>query len=65
MNTLIGVCIYMLGVLTTSKLLKSKDETREDISARDMMSVFWPFTLFLFVLTSVWDFIDYIKSKLK
>lgn len=65
MNTLIGVCIYMLGVLTTSKLLQSKNETREDISARDMMSIFWPFTLFLFVLTLVWDFIDYIKSKLK
>jgi uncharacterized membrane protein len=55
----------MLGVLTTSKLLQSKDETREDISARDMMSVFWPFTLFLFMMTLVWDFIDYIKSKLK
>ena len=65
MNTLIGVCIYMLGGLTTSKLLQSKNETREDISARDMMSIFWPFTLFLFVLTLVWDFIDYIKSKLK
>jgi cytochrome bd-type quinol oxidase subunit 2 len=65
MNTLIGVCVYMLGVLTTSKLLQSKNETREDISARDMMSIFWPFTLFLFVLTLVWDFIDYIKSKLK
>ena len=65
MNTLIGVCVYMLGVLTTSKLLQSKNETREDVSARDMMSIFWPFTLFLFVLTLVWDFIDYIKSKLK
>jgi cytochrome bd-type quinol oxidase subunit 2 len=65
MNTLIGVCVYMLGVLTTSKLLQSKNETREDISARDMMSVFWPFTLFLFTMTLVWDFIDYIKSKLK
>jgi len=65
MNTLIGVCGYMLGVLTTSKLLQSKNETREDISARDMMSIFWPFTLFLFTMTLVWDFIDYIKSKLK
>jgi hypothetical protein len=65
MNTLIGVCVYMVGVLTTSKLLKSEEETREDISARDFMSVFWPFTLFLFILTLVWDFIDYVKSKLK
>jgi hypothetical protein len=55
----------MVGVLTTSKLLKSEEETREDISARDFMSVFWPFTLFLFILTLVWDFIDYVKSKLK
>ena len=65
MNTLIAVCVYMLGVTLTSSLLKSDIETSGDKSTRDMLSVFWPLTLIILIIAWVFELIDYIKNKTK
>lgn len=65
MNTLIAVCVYMLGVTLTSSILKSENETSGDKSVRDMLSIFWPFTLTIAVVAYAWDLIEYLKEKLK
>ena len=65
MNTLIAVCVYMLGVTLTSSLLKSENETNGDRSTRDMLSIFWPFTLLIAVAAYTWDLVEYLKEKLK
>ena len=65
MNTLIAVCVYMFGVTLTSALLKSDNELEGDKSTRDMLSIFWPFTLVIAVVAYTWEFIEYLKEKLK
>lgn len=65
MNILIAVCVYMFGVTLTSALLKSEDELQGDRSTRDMLSIFWPFTLTIAVIAYTWDLIEYLKEKLK
>lgn len=65
MNTLIAVCVYMFGVTLTSALLKSENELEGDRSTRDMLSIFWPFTLVIAVVAYTWEFIEYLKEKLK
>lgn len=65
MNTLIAVCVYILGVTLTSSLLKSDNETSGDKSTRDMLSVFWPLTLIILIIAWVFELIDYIKNNMK
>lgn len=65
MNIIIAVCVYMFGVLQTSALLKSDNELEGDKSIRDMLSIFWPFTLLIAIIAYTWDFIEYLKEKLK
>lgn len=65
MNILIAVCVYMFGVTLTSALLKSEDELQGDRSTRDMLSIFWPFTLTIAVIAYTWDLIEYLKEKPK
>ena len=65
MNTLIAVCVYMFGVTLTSALLKSENELEGDRSTRDMLSIFWPFTLLIAVVAYTWDLVEYLKEKLK
>lgn len=65
MNILIAACVYMFGVTLTSALLKSEDELQGDRSTRDMLSIFWPFTLTIAVIAYTWDLIEYLKEKLK
>lgn len=65
MNILIAACVYMFGVTLTSALLKSENELEGDRSTRDMLSIFWPFTLVIAVVAYTWEFIEYLKEKLK
>ena len=65
MNILIAACVYMFGVTLTSALLKSENELQGDRSTRDMLSIFWPFTLVIAVVAYTWEFIEYLKEKLK
>lgn len=65
MNALIAVCVYMFGVTLTSTLLKSENELEGDRSTRDMLSIFWPFTLLIAIVAWGWEIIDYLKEKLK
>ena len=65
MNIVIAVCVYMFGVTLTSALLKSENELAGDRSTRDMLSIFWPFTLTIAVVAYTWDLVEYLKEKLK
>jgi hypothetical protein len=55
----------MFGVTLTSALLKSENELEGDRSTRDMLSIFWPFTLLIAVAAYTWDLVEYLKEKLK